>query len=324
VTHIWKAVVSIVAFDGGRPPWRLLRAVESAPREWVLTRMTMAGGVFAWDAELMAMPDRTSRGDRAVWSRLGAVALALWWATGFFGVIDLLVGITPLEFPGFEPFVVVETSWGLLFTALVPMPLIAWAVRPVGWVGPQVLAVAAAVMVAGIAATAWGQVLVAVLVAACAGFPRMWRPRPDLSIRRVALSRPFWPVDALVVVGLTAAVVHAWDVLATARTGVKDDDTWYLMHLPMQAGFALAVPAAAAVAVLAMANGVANWWFAIVPPAASAAWFGIVCASHPALLGSVGATAGWCTTAWGMAIAVAVWATGYAQDRAHVTRMISA
>jgi hypothetical protein len=196
--------------------------------------MTMAGGVFAWDAELMAMPDRTSRGGRAVWSRVGAVALALWWATGFFGVIDLLVGITPMEFPGFEPFVVVETSWGLLFTALVPMPLIAWAVRPVAWVGPQVLGVAAAVMVAGIAATAWGQVLVAVLVAACAGFPRMWRPRPDLSIRRVALSRMFWPVDALVAVGMAAAVVHAWDVLTTARTGVKDDDTWDLMHLPMQ------------------------------------------------------------------------------------------
>ena len=50
----------------------------------------------------------------------------------------------------------------MLFTALVPMPLIAWAVRPVGWVGPQVVAVAAGVMVAGIAAAAWGQVLVAV------------------------------------------------------------------------------------------------------------------------------------------------------------------
>jgi hypothetical protein len=39
-------------------------------------------------------------------SRLGAVALALWWATSFFGVIELMVGITPLEFHGFEPFVV--------------------------------------------------------------------------------------------------------------------------------------------------------------------------------------------------------------------------
>ncbi len=273
--------------------------------------MTMAADVFAWDAESMAMPDRTDRGDRAVGSRLGAVALALWWAAGFFGVIDLLVGVIPSEFPGFEPFVVVETSWGLLFTALVPMPLIAWAVRPVGWVGPQVVAVAAGVMVAGLAAAAWGQVLVAVLIAACAGFPRMWRPRQVLSIRRVAVSPTFWPVDALVVVGLAGALVHAWDILRTARTGVKDDDTWDLMHLPMQAGFALAVPAAAAVAVLAMANRVANWRFAIVPPAGSAVWFGFVCATHPDLLGSVGGAAGWCTTAWGMAMAVAVWATGY-------------
>jgi hypothetical protein len=45
---------------------------------------------------------------------------------------------------------------------------------------------------------------------------------------------------------------------------VRDDETWYLMHLPMQAGFALAVPVAAAVAVLALANGVAGWWFAVV------------------------------------------------------------
>ena len=268
----------------------------------------MAADVLAWDAETVATPDRTNR---VVGSRLGAVALALWWATGFFGVIDLLVGVIPSEFPGFEPFVVVETSWGLLFTVLVPMPLIAWAIRPVGWVGAQVFAVAAGVMVAGIASAAWGQVLVAVLIAACAAFPAMWRPWPPLSIRRVVQSATFWPVDALVVVGLAAGLVHGWDVIQTASHGVKDDDTWDLMHLPMQAGFALAVPAAAAVAVLAMANRVTNWGFAIVPPAASAVWFGFVCATHPDLLGSVGGAAGWCTTAWGIVIAVGVWATGY-------------
>jgi hypothetical protein len=266
----------------------------------------------------MAIPDRTDRATRALGPRLGAVVLALFWATAFFGVIDLLVGVIPSEFPEFAPFIVVETSWGLLFTALVPMPLIAWAVRPVGWVGPQVVAVAAGVMVAGIAAAAWGQVLVAVLIAACAGFPQMWRPRPVLAIRRLAMSRTFWPVNALLVIGLAAALVHAWDILRTARTGVKDDDTWYLMHLPMDAGFALAVPAAAGVAVLAMANRMGNWWFAIVPPAASAVWFGVVCATHPDLLGSVGAAAGWCTTAWGLAIAVAVWATGYVQTGARL------
>jgi hypothetical protein len=134
--------------------------------------------------------------------------------------------------------------------------------------------------VAGIAAAAWGQVLVAVLIAACAGFPRMWRPRPVLEPSPGHV-RTFWPVNALVVIGLAAARVHAWDILRTARTGVKDDDTWYLMHLPMDAGFALAVPAAAGMAVLAMANRMGNGWFPIVPPSASAVWFGVVCATHP-------------------------------------------
>lgn len=46
----------------------------------------------------MAMPDRTARANRALGSRLAAIALALWWATAFFGVIDLLVGVIPSEF----------------------------------------------------------------------------------------------------------------------------------------------------------------------------------------------------------------------------------
>ena len=268
----------------------------------------------------MAIKAREGRADRAVGSRAGAVAVALWWAVLFFGLIDLLVGIIPSEFPDFSPFVVVETSWGLLYAVLVPVPLIAWAVRPTGWVGPQVVAVAAGVLVAGVAAAAGGQMFVALLLAVSAAFPRMWRPRPGWSIRRVGATPAFWPVDALVALGFGAALVHAWDVLDTARSGVGDDDTWGLMHLPMQAGFALAIPAAAAVGALAMANRAPSWWFAIVPPAASAVWFGVVCASHPDLLGSLGRTAGWCTAAWGVATAVAVWATGYRTRPAGVTR----
>ena len=42
----------------------------------------------------------------------------------------------------------------------------------------------------------------------------MWRPAPRWSLR--GLGAPaFWPVDALVVLGMGAALVHAWDVLAT-------------------------------------------------------------------------------------------------------------
>jgi hypothetical protein len=253
--------------------------------------------------------------DRAVKARLGAVAVALIWAGPFFGIIDLLVGVIPSVFPEFLPFVVLETSWGLLYTFLLPVPLLAWAARPAGWVGPQVAGIAAAVLAAGAVAAAWGQVLVAFLVAASAAFPRMWRPWPKWSWRRALATPAFWPVDALVVIALGAALAHTWDVLDAARSGVRDDETWYLMHLPMQAAFALAVPAAAMIAVLALANGVGGWWFAIVPPAACAMWFGAVSIKYPDALVSLGSLAGWLVLAWGCAVAVALWTTGLLASR---------
>jgi hypothetical protein len=57
----------------------------------------------------------------------------------------------------------------------------------------------------------------------------------------------FWPVGAAVFFGLSMAAVHAWDVLGSV-SHAEDDNTWGLMHVPMQAGFALAVPVAAGVA----------------------------------------------------------------------------
>ena len=112
-----------------------------------------------------------------------------------------------------------------------------------------------AVLVAGIAAPALGQVFVALLVAASASFPRMWRPVSRWSLRRPCATPAFWLVDALVALAMAAALVHAWDVLDAARSGVRDDDTRPLMHLPMQAGFAPAVPVAAAVAVALWGTG---------------------------------------------------------------------
>ncbi|MEU8226393.1 hypothetical protein [Kribbella sp. NPDC048915] len=257
-------------------------------------------------------PREGGRAGRTVLARTVAVVAAAWWVLLFFGLIDLLVGIMPAEFPSsFRPFIVLETSWGLLYTVLIPLPLIVWAVRPAGWVGPQIAAVAAALLVTGVAAVAAGQILVAFLVAASAAFPRMWRTRKGWSIHAVRTTPALWPVAALVVLGFGVALVHAWDVLALARAGVDDDDTWGLKHLPMQAGFALAVPASAAVAVLAMANRMPTWWFAIVPSTASAIWFGITCARHPDLLGSLGTAPGRLAVAWATAIAVAIWITGH-------------
>ena len=75
----------------------------------------------------MAVRSDAERADRALWPRLGALAVAAWWAVPFFGIIDLLVGIIPSTFPDeydWTPVVVVSTSWGLLFSVLVAMPLI--------------------------------------------------------------------------------------------------------------------------------------------------------------------------------------------------------
>jgi hypothetical protein len=246
---------------------------------------------------------------------VGAVAVAAVWAVFFFGIIDLLVAIIPSDFPDFMPFVILETSWGLLYTFLLPVPLIAWAVRPVGWVGPQVVGIAAAVLLGGLAALAWGQVFVAFLIAACAAFPRMWLPPQRWSLRRPAATPALWPAYALLMLGMCVALVHAWDVVDAARNGVRDDDTWYLMHLPMQAGFAIAIPVAAAVAVLALTNGVAGWWFAIVPPAGCAVWFGGVSVKYPEVVGSLGELTGWFACGWGIAIAVTLWTTGFLSSR---------
>ena len=229
------------------------------------------------------------------------------------------MGVVPDSFPDeydWTATVVISTSWGLLFAVLIPVPLVAWAIRPMAWVGPQVVAIATAVLVAGVAALSAGQVAVALVVAASASFPRMWRPGPGWPPRRLLLGRAFWPVHTLLALGLATALYQAWVVLDAARGGAADDITNGLEHLPMQAGFTLAVPLAAAAAVWAMAYRVVGWWFAVVPPGISAVWFGALCATHPDLVGSLGRTTGWCTAAWGVAIAVAVWATGYSTRRA--------
>lgn len=262
----------------------------------------------------MAVTSDADRVDHALWSRLGALVVAVWWAVPFFGIIDLLVGVAPSMFPDeydWTSVAVVSTSWGLLFTVLVPMPLIAWAIRPMGWVGPELIGVAAAVLVAGLAAPSGGHVFVAVLIAASAAFPRMWRPKPMRPSRPLVLSTSFCAVHSLLALGFATALFEAWSALDAARNGAADDVTWGLMHLPMQAGFTVAVAASATVGVWAMASRLVGWWFAIVPAALSAAWFGAICVKYPGLSGSVGTTAGWAYVAWGTAIAVAVWLTGY-------------
>jgi hypothetical protein len=135
---------------------------------------------------------------------VGAGMVALFWAFPFFGIIDFMGGIIPADSPDLVEFVILGTSWGLLYTFLIPMPLLAWAVRPARWVGPQIAVIAAAVLVAAMAAPAWGQMSVAFLIAASAAFPRMW-PRWSRWSLRSPLAKPFWPVDALMALAMAGA-----------------------------------------------------------------------------------------------------------------------
>ena len=255
-----------------------------------------------------AATPETSTDDGFVGARVGAAVVALIWAFMFFGIIDLSVVLD--QDVEFYDFYLLATGWGLLFTFLVPLPLLFWAVRPQGWNGPQVAVIGAAVLFAGFVGLAPGQVLVAGLVAGSAAFPYMWRPRPRWSIRR-ALARPaYWPLDALVTGSVVAAFMYSRDMLDAARAGAKDDNTFGLMHLPMQAGFGLAIAGAAVVAVLALANGVTGWWLAFVPASLSAVWFGLVAWVYPDHLGSIGDVGAMLMIAWGVALFVVAAGTG--------------
>ena len=256
----------------------------------------------------MVVTAEPEQADGAAGARVGAVFVALFWATVFFGIIDL--SVVPDKDVGFYEHYLLATGWGLLFTFLIPLPLLSWAIRPQAWNGPQVAAIAATVLLAGLVGLAPGQVAVTALVAGSAAFPHMWRPRPSWSVRR-ALARPaYWPLDAMVAVGVGAALTYGWDMLAAARGSAPDDNTLGLMHLPMQAAFGLAIAASAVVAVLALANGVAGWWFAFVPATLSAAWFGVVARAYPDHLGSIGEVGGTLTIGWGAGLLMVALGTG--------------
>lgn len=256
----------------------------------------------------MAVPAKSGSTDTGTGARVGAVVVALLWATVFFGIVDL--SVVPDNDLGFYDHYLLETGWGLLFTFLVPLPLLFWAVRPHAWNGPQVAAIAAAVLLAGLVGLAPGQIVVALLVAASAAFPRMWRPRPQWSVRR-ALARPvYWPLEVLVVMAIGAALAYGWDMLAAARGGAHDEKTLGLMHLPMQAAFGLALAASAVVAVLALTNGVQGWWIAFLPSALSAGWFGVVAGAYPDHLGSIGEVRGMLAVGWAVGLLVVAAGTG--------------
>ena len=93
-----------------------------------------------------------TRGDAVrghIIARIVTIVVALFWGVLFFGVIDLIT--VPIHDETFYQHYLIETGWGLLYTLLVMVPLILWAVRPQWRVFPQqVFVVAAAVLLTGL------------------------------------------------------------------------------------------------------------------------------------------------------------------------------
>ena len=232
----------------------------------------------------------------AVGARVWTLLAALFWGVLFFGLIDLQVVVFQNEV--FYVHYVLETGWGLLYTVLAMAPLLFWAVRPHLVVLPRcVLAVGAAVLLTGIAFGAVGQVAAGLALFLSAA-PGVWMTRDEARLR--------WSIDRLpavvVAVGVLGAAAYLGLLVAAVRSGRTDEDTWGLMHLPMQAALAVAVPACLATALLhAPARG---WRTGLALPAVAAAGLGAVSVTYPFHLGSAGTGGGWAMMAWAALLGV--------------------
>jgi hypothetical protein len=228
--------------------------------------------------------------------RVWTVLAALFWGVPFFGLIDLQVVVFQNEV--FYLHYVLETGWGLLYTVLVMVPLLGWAARPRLLVLPRcVLVVGAAVLLTGIAFGTAGQAAagVALLVSAA---PGLWMTHED---RRLRCPIGRLPV-VVVAVGAFGAVAYVVLLVAAVRSGRTDEDTWGLMHLPMQAALAVATPASVVTSLMhAPAPG---WRAGLVLPALAAAGLGAVSVAYPFHLGSAGTAGGWAMVAWAVLVVV--------------------
>jgi len=231
-------------------------------------------------------------------ARIVTIVVALFWGVPFFGVIDLIT--VPIQDETFYEHYLIETGWGLLYTLLVMVPLILWAVGPQWRVFPQqVMVVAAAVLLTGLVTPAPRQVLVALLLALSV-VPSLVASRTLWPVRGLSLRGADRTLFVLAALAAAGAVTYALQMIAAAHAGKPDDDTWGLMHLPMQAAFALALAGSASTTVLAGGAKAPGWRLSTLPTAVCAVWFGGVSIVYPDHLGSVGQPAGFAVIVWGV------------------------
>ena len=240
---------------------------------------------------------------RLVLARLFAGAGAIWWAIAFFGLIDLTTHF--IQGPEFYDSYLLETGWGLLYTVLIAVPLIALVRRPqdAGPMGQLVIA-SAAVAVPALLVPEPQQLLPAaalllsfvVLRALGRNGHRSDRANLGESIAHRARRTPLrsW---ALVLVATVAAVPYAADMIAAGRAGrYPTDYTFDINHLPMQASFALCIPASAAIATLRPRG----WKVPAVTAAVAAIWLGALSFFYPDHAASLGRLGGLGCVVWGL------------------------
>jgi hypothetical protein len=171
-------------------------------------------------------------------ARIWAWFAAVFWAVGFFGIVDLsmLFGVNP----AFHAVMGLETSWGVLFTFIVGGCFVAIAARPrQPWPALVLLwLVVAALLLASVLAEDAGPLLAASLLLPMSLVPLLSRAdRPDPARGGM---RPSGPVLALALLGAPGW----WSYTAVAveqslTPGVVDDTSWGLSHWPIQAALGL-------------------------------------------------------------------------------------
>jgi hypothetical protein len=221
-------------------------------------------------------------------ARVVAALGAVWWGWLFFGVQDALTVF--IEGRDFAAHYVMESGWGLLFLALVAVPLIGLVIRPRSPVlVAQVAAVGVAVLLGAVLAGSAAHLLpgagVLVTALAVAGCGRL-----DVRPRHL---RADWPLVVCVALAVVPAVGYARRM---ASSTADVEITWNLDHYPIQAGLGIAVVLIGAV--IAVADGSAGARLATVTFVVTIAWIGLESVIYPHRVGSLGTTWGWTATGW--------------------------
>ncbi|WP_336713666.1 hypothetical protein [Arthrobacter sp. USHLN218] len=202
-------------------------------------------------------------------ARIWAWFAAIFWAVGFFGIIDLtmLFAVNP----ALHAVMGLETSWGVLFTFIIGGAFVAIAARPrQPWPALVLLwLVVAALLLASVLAEDTGPLAPAVLLLPMSLVPLLSRAdRPDRAGGRLD---PSGPILALALLGAPGWWAYAAVAVGQSLTpGVVDDTSWGLSHWPIQAALGMLL----VVGVLVMA-----FW------PAGRTLIGIACGSSAVVLG---------------------------------------